>query len=247
MIENYGLSYIEELDYLNHLIYPEKRRPYTKNGQKCITDCKFPGDSLIHPYNNTKITEYNEPFCGTDSWYDPSSKRTLQHDSCNYTHTDLIAWSEIDSSNFIPLKQNECESLLVQMHNIRSWEDALKWEQSTLVNEVTRRRVVNCAWKAFAPDDVTSKEYELSIINKYHNLINNDWKDYVYNGLNTHFPSKLKKKEVINKINKIVSNKKLIKLIVNNFRKKKRLGWITLKYYDDQIKQFCVQEIKSIL
>ena len=99
----FGLSYIEELDYLSHLIYPEKRRPYTKNGQKCITDCKFPGDSIIHPYNNIKITEYNEPFCATDSWYEPNSKRLLQHDTCNYTHSDLIAWSEIDSSNFIPL------------------------------------------------------------------------------------------------------------------------------------------------
>lgn len=247
MNQNPSLSLIEELDYFSHILYPSKRKPKTTNNQQCITDCKFPGDTIYHPQNNLKIIEYNQPFCATDTWYNDETKNLMYHDTCNYTNTDLMAWSEIDSSNFIPLTPNNCEALLTHMHNIQSWEDALKWEQNTLSNEVIRKRVLNCAWKAFAPDDKTSEEYISSVVDKYHSLMNNEWKKYMHDGLDINFPTHLRKKEVKNEIDKILSDKKLIKLMVNNYRKKKNLGWLTLKFYDEKIKQFCIQEIKSIL
>ena len=63
--------------------------------------------------------------------------------------------------------------------------------------------------------------------------MNNEWKKYMHEGLDINFPTHLRKKEVKNEINNILSNKKLIKSIVNNYRKKKNLGWLTLKFYDE--------------
>ena len=78
-------------------------------------------------------------------------------------------------------------------------------------NDVIRRRVLNCAWKAYSPDDTTAGEYINSVVDKYHYLLNNNWKKQMYDAFNINFSTNLKKKVVTSEINRIISDKLLIK------------------------------------
>ena len=89
MDKNESLSLIEELDYYDHITFPEKRKTGTPSGNKCITDCHMPGDIIYHPQNNLKIVEYNQPFCATDTWYDDATTNLMYHDTCMYVYVLL--------------------------------------------------------------------------------------------------------------------------------------------------------------
>ena len=99
---NYELK--DFIDYDSYKLHPDKRRhKNTKYNNKCITDCKLTGQTLRHPIINKDITEHRGPFCATNKFLNPSTKLIEYHDLCRYSDGDLLAWADMDTSNFIPL------------------------------------------------------------------------------------------------------------------------------------------------
>jgi len=237
------------IDYNSYKLYPDKRRhKLTINNNKCITDCKLAGHTIRHPIINMNITEHSGPFCATNKYLHPGNNSLAYHDICRYSEGDLLAWADMDTSSFIPLKPTVCMQLLAQYHNINSIEDAQKWESQTNVNEVTKKRVLNCAWKAFNLEDpVTSNKIKNKIVLTFQQIAINEWIDYIYDGLNIYYDPELSKDKVVIKIKDMLSENKLIEFLLNAYRKEKKLDWLTLKFHQFHIKVHIVHELKTIL
>lgn len=237
------------IDYNSYKLYPDKRRnKLTQFDNKCITECRLPGYTIRHPLNNINITEHNGPFCATNTYIHPGNNSLAYHDICRYSEGDLLAWSDMDTSNFIPLKPVTCMQLLGQFHNIHSIEDAQKWESQTNVNEITIKRVLNCTWKAFNQDEPkTVKAIKDKVVLMIQGYILDDWNKSIYDGLNLYYDKNLTSSQVMNKINTMLSDKKLIEYILNAYRKEKKIDWLTLKFYLLDIQMHIIKELKTLL
>lgn len=238
------------IDYDSYKLYPDKRRnKLTKFNNKCITDCKLAGHTIRHPIHNIQITEFDGPFCATHKYLNPENNSIKYHDICRYSEGDLLAWSDMDTSSFIPLKPSVCMQLLSQFHNINNIEDAKKWEATTKVSNITKQRVLNCAWKAFnlEEDPETIQLTIDKIVLTFQQIAINEWINYIYNGLNRYYNINLSKNEVLQEIKKMLSDKKLIKYLLNTYRKENKLDWLSLKFHMYDIKIHIVKELKTII
>jgi len=238
---------LEYLDYKSYIINPDKRKKNTLNKNKCITDCQIAGRTISHPLNNQKITEYKGPFCATNQWYDELENKTKYHDICNYTETDLLAWADMDTEKFIPLSKSKCEQLLEHFHNIKGIKDALRWVYQTSHNDITKNRVLNCAWKVYNMTDPDSKVILSQIVDRYHQLSNDNWFDFIYNGVKDMNYHTKTKDEFTQHIKTILSDKKLVGLFIQTFKKKMNIDPLRLELYDENIKIHIMNELKSIL
>ena len=238
---------LQNMDYESYKYYPDKRKKNTLNNNRCITECQLPGRTIYHPNNSIKITEFTGPFCATNSWYDENEHRTKYHDICNFSEGDLLAWSDLDTTKLIPYGKEKCSMLLSSMHNINSINDALKWASTTLHSDDTKKRILNCAWKVYNLEDIDTKDIVKNIVKNYQNILLDNWLEYIYGGLNRYYSPELKKEQVIDKIKMMLNDRKLIMMILKSYTKKNRIDWLTLNYYNEDIKLFFVNELKTII
>jgi hypothetical protein len=240
-------QFIDKDDYNSYKKYPEKRKKNTHNNNKCITDCQLPGRTITHPLNNLRITEFEGPFCATEDWFDYKEKKIKYHDICNHSEIDLIAWSHMDTTKFVPSNKQTCESLLASMHGIKDLTDAINWAKKTHLDINTRKRVLNCAWKIYKLQDENMPDIQKKIIEKYQKLAQETWFETIYLGLNTEYSEYDNEEEIKVDINRFLSNNKLIKLFLTTYINSNRKDWLTINFEEENIKLHFINELKTIL
>ena len=241
------INHNEYYDLKSYKLYPEKRKKNTKNYNKCITDCQLPGRTITHPLNNLRITEFDGPFCATENWYDNRDKKIKYHDVCNYSEIDLLAWSAMDTTKFIPLNNSKCEMLLSRMHNINNIKDAIEWANTTTYDENIRKRILSCAWKVYQLVDEESPKLKNEICIQFQKLAKEYWFDTIYLGLNKFFDERISEKDVKQHINYLISDTSLIKLFLTTYIKLHRKDWLTLNFDKEDIKLHFINELKTLL
>ncbi|MDA9673904.1 hypothetical protein N9T73_00205 [bacterium] len=243
-----------------NLIFPSNIKYRTVNDNPCISDCKLPGRYVKHPINNIKITDYQAPFCATEKWYDNVDKKIKYHDLCKQTDLnihlmsdpDALQWHDIESSTFSAARPDECKKILNMYHNIQSFKDLEEWSTKTMLDDITKRRVINCAWNAFRKEEKQYvKKLQFAKTDYFTNLANTKWFSELYNGLNEFFPFELTESEVKFKIKELISNKKTIKQILNKFIRNEEykhpifmLDWFQINEYEEDIKIFIIQYLR---
>ena len=238
---------LQYLDYEGYILNPNKRKKNTLNKNKCITDCQVAGRTITHPLNNLRITEYKGPFCATDKWYDEQNHKTEYHDLCNFSESDLLAWADMDTEKFIPLNKIKCEQLLEHFHNIKGIKDAIRWTQQTNHNDSLKNRILSCAWKVYNLTDPDSKIISSQIVDRYHQLSNDNWFDFIYNGVKDMNHATKTEDQFSTNIKGMLSDKKLIGLFITAFRKKMNIDPLRLELYDEDVKIHIMNELKTIL
>ena len=254
----------DDYDYKKTIIgVPDNRKLRSLNDYPCVTDCKLPGRYVTHPINKIKITDYKAPFCATEKWYDNIDKKIKYHDLCKQTDLnihlmydpDALHWYDINSTIFSAMHPRDCKKVLNLYHNIQSFKDLEEWSIKTQVDEITKRRIINCAYNAFRKDEKDYvKKLQFSKTNYFADLANNKWFSEIYNGLNELYPINLSEKQVSNQIKKHLSNKKLIKQIINKFIRNEdykhpvfNLDWFQITDYEEDIKIFFIQYLRHYI
>ena len=252
----------KDFDYKRtNIILPTNVKYRSVNDIPCISDCKLPGRYVKHPINNIKITDYQAPFCATEKWYDTLDKKIKYHDLCKQTdlnihmmhEPDALHWHDIESSTFSAIHPRECKKILNIYHNLQSFKDLEDWSKKTQLDDITRRRVINCAYDAFRKEEKDYvKKLQLEKTDYFANLANKKWFSEIYNGLNELFAYDLTEKEVRSKIKELISNKKLIKQMINKFVKNEdyihptyNLDWFQINEYEEDIKIFFIQYLRQ--
>ena len=105
-----------------------------------------------------------------NDWFDKRENKIKYHDICNYTETDLLAWSDMDTTKFLPYKTEQCQLLLSEMHNINNIKDAINWSNTSNLDDHTKKRILNCSWKVYKLSDQVTM-IQLEIVKQFNNYV----------------------------------------------------------------------------
>lgn len=152
-----------------------------KNINKCLTKCIPAGQLSVHPVtleyigNNTK-----KSYCATDDGDLLETNECPKHDL---------------SSPLVPLIRFDAYEFLKECYKITSMTEAIEWLNKNSSKDVTKNRILHCAWRAFGQELLRSsgKVFEIKlndIIVDYYVSESKSWKckkplsyDDIKNGL----------------------------------------------------------------
>ena len=242
---------LDYLEYHDHFVsdITDKQLRYNKttnNLQKCITECVLPGRTIIHPYTRKRMISYKDAFCGTQSWYDHKIHKIKHHDTCRVSDAVKMAWSDVDNSAFYPMDDITCKEVYKIFRKLRSWKDCVRWEKYSGVDEVVKRKVMNCMWRRFEKDEY-AKKYRNKVIKHYQSTIKEIWIDDYEVALEHLFSDDITNKKRKEWMTLNLFNDSATFNIIKQFIYDKNIDYYNIRYHDDQFKHYIRESMEDIL
>jgi hypothetical protein len=245
----------------------KQKYPKSKHNKQCLGPCYEPGTWVINPITLQYITNFNEPFCPTNTWEykDPITKKTteLALDNCYVvTHTSDISKEEIEMNILLPKIDFDSIQFLNIYYNIYSFEATLDWlDKNPMSPFNTKLRLIECSWKAYGEkldiiDDRLIVFYQEIIRKRWIRNIYPAVEDYIKVSGNDISVDKsgsshsVDKKDKIRKINYIVqkyATKDKIYLFLTGYIKDNKKQWDNILNHEKRLlKSFIDSTIKQL-
>lgn len=132
--------------------------PKSKNNLQCIGNCYTSSTVITHPITLEYVTDKYYPFCPVKEWeyVDPKTGEITVRttDVChNPTHNKDLSGREFEMNILTPSIDFNDEQFLKIFYNIHSFEEAINWIENKKYSPIlTRLRIINSAWNAYAQD-----------------------------------------------------------------------------------------------
>lgn len=166
-----------------------QKYPKSRKGRQCIGPCYPPKKWVIHPITLEYYTHKALPFCPTETWIDPDTKKPYNIDEC-VKPSKHIDNATIEMNIIMPKIHFTSKRFLKIYYKIYSFDSALVWINENRNKSIyTKLRILNSAWKAYGTQDVINEQ----LINVYMYIIKKFWIKKIYTYLNSYIQVNNKK------------------------------------------------------
>ena len=166
--------------------YFNKKYPTSKNGHQCLGSCYKPQTWIVHPITLEHVTDLHNPFCPVKEWIkiDDETGRSEEKiiDNCqNVTAETKQSSKELEMSIIMPTMDFSCSNFLKIYYDLYSMGAVLNWlEEHSYDPYYTKKRVLDCAWKAYGFDDIVIDD---RLVNFYIETVKKKWIGKLYRRL----------------------------------------------------------------